>query len=104
VGCPSSSWNHSDLALSLIFCLETLPGTSKKTQENAAMTENTPLPPLPNTPSIHGATPKSLNLACCLMLLDPSSIAAKEFNNEWGSADTEDAIALSSLKNVWLKA
>jgi hypothetical protein len=69
------------------------------------MTKDSPLPPLPDTPSNYGIQPKnSLDVAFDAMLLDPSSVSLNDFSNEWGATNTEEeALMLSSVDDARLK-
>ena len=63
------------------------------------MTEDTPSPPSPDTPPIH-IEPDSLDVAFDVMLLDLSSIAPRNFTNEWGASNTEEALAVFSVNDA----
>ncbi len=58
------------------------------------------MPPLPNAPSVCGIETNSLNA----MLPDhPSSITPDSFSDEWGAADTKDALTFSGVNDASLK-
>jgi hypothetical protein len=84
---------------SLFFTHSTLPETSKKYEAKNCppMTKDTPSPPSPGTPPILGIESDSLDVAFDMMLLDPSSVAPNDFSNDWGAADTEEALAVFSF-------
>ncbi len=62
------------------------------------MTEPTPLPPLPNSSSNGKIITSSLDVAFNAMLLDPPLMSPNDYANNWGTADTEDAVAFSGKK------
>jgi hypothetical protein len=67
------------------------------------MTKDTPLPPLPHAPSAASIKTISLDDTFAAILLGPLSVLPDDFSNEWGTTNTEEALALSSVYDVRLK-
>ena len=67
------------------------------------MSQNHTSPPLPNALSSDVTDSCRLDSAFEAMLLDTSDVAGGDFDNDWGVADTEEALALSFVHNVRLK-
>ncbi len=67
------------------------------------MPKDTPLPPSLDAPSTANIVTGSLDDTFDAMLLDPPIVSTKDFRNEWGAADTEEALALSSINDARLK-
>ena len=67
------------------------------------MSGNTPLPLLPNTPPARHPDTSKLDSAFDEMLLDHSIDAGCDFISNWGVADTEEAMVVSSINKTRLK-
>ena len=67
------------------------------------MSRNHTSPPLPNALSSNVTDSCRLDSAFKAMLLDTSDVAGGDFDNDWGVADTEEALALSFVHNARLK-
>jgi hypothetical protein len=92
--------------LSALFFPPLLPKknrASKKISKNTTMSQDTPLPPLPDAPSEHRFDAGALDVAFDAMLLDPTIVADCKFSDDWGATDTKDALALSSVEDARLK-
>jgi hypothetical protein len=61
------------------------------------MSRDAPLPPLPNAPSNCRIKADALNNAINPMLINATTVSTNDFSDNWGSADTEDALALSGV-------
>ena len=58
--------------------------------------------PHPMPPPLHAIQPDVLNFAFDAMFLDTSFVPPDNFSDEWGFADTEEALALSSVDDARL--
>ena len=67
------------------------------------MSQDRPQSPSPDAPPPHNIQPDLLHLSLDAMYVDPSSVPPNNFSDEWGSVDTEEALALSSVDNARLK-
>jgi hypothetical protein len=67
------------------------------------MARDVPLQPLPFAPSTADIITGSLYDAFDVMLLDPPVVFPKDFSNKWGTAGTEEALALFSIDDARLK-
>jgi hypothetical protein len=67
------------------------------------MIEPTPLPPSPNSPSTGKIVTGSLDVAFDAILLEPLLVSPDDYADDWGAANTEDAVAFSGVDHVRLK-
>jgi hypothetical protein len=67
------------------------------------MSRDVPLLPSPFAPSAANIVTSSLNDAFDAMLLDPPIVSPNNFSNKWGTADTEEALTLSSANDARLE-
>ncbi len=67
------------------------------------MLRDVPLPPSPDSSPDHDIITNSLNDAFDAMLLGPLVVSPDNFSDEWGTADTEEALALSGVDDARLK-
>jgi hypothetical protein len=57
----------------------------------------------PDAPSNHRIKANALNNAFDAMLLNPTTVSNDDFSDDWGAADTEDALTLSGVNDTRLK-
>ena len=67
------------------------------------MSRNHTSPPSPNAPSSDVTDSCQLNSAFEAMFLDASDVAGGDFDDDWGVADTEEALSLSFVHDARLK-
>ncbi len=68
-----------------------------------SVTEPPPPLPSPNSPSDCEIVTGSFDVAFDMMLLDPPLVSPNNYAKDWGTTNTEDAVAFSSVDNVRLK-
>jgi hypothetical protein len=68
------------------------------------MSRNHPSPRSPNAPSSGVPDSRQLDSAFKAMFFDASDVAGGHFDDDWGDADTEQALALSFVDDARLKA
>ncbi len=59
-----------------------------------------PPSPLPNVPFACHADAGELNATFDVMLLNPTTVTKNNFIDDWGAANREDALALSSVDDA----
>ena len=64
------------------------------------MSRNHPSPRSPNAPSSGVPDCRRLDSAFEAMFLDASDVAGGDFDDHWGDADTEQALALSFVDDA----
>ena len=67
------------------------------------MSRNHTSPPSPNAPSSDVTGSRQLYSAFEAMFLDASDVAGGDFDDDWGVADTKEALALSFVHDARLK-
>ncbi len=67
------------------------------------MSQDEPLPPLPDDPSDRCVVASALDVAFDAMLLNPTFITNGNFSDDWDATDTKEALAMSSVNNARLK-
>jgi hypothetical protein len=95
-----------DFSLFLIFARKTPPPDSKKkaqTPKIPIMSRDVPLLPSPDGPSNRCVKANALDDAFDAMLLNPTTISNNKFIDNWGAADIEQALLLSSVDDTRLK-
>jgi hypothetical protein len=67
------------------------------------MSQDESLPPSPHAPSDCRVDASALDVAFDTMLLNPTFVADDDFSDDWGTTDTKEALALSSVDDAQLK-
>jgi hypothetical protein len=91
---------------SLFFLPSPQKGSAARPKEKIQITAilaNPPLPPSPNAPSNHHPDSGQLNAAFEALFLDAAHAANGDVIDNWGTVDTAEALALSSVDDARLR-